>query len=421
MADWIPFVSQAKSLVQFISGDSEGARQTQVNFSKQCVLVSQVRSAVEVFTDGHEAARETQLEFVHVLSGVANGIPVCGHAKGIVHYICGDRQGGDDAMKAATRTAGALAGGALGFAAGGPPGAVACGIAGATIVDGITTGVESKLHGQLKANGILKEVSDLVDNPTDAGKWFDTAFTLVADGTTGYLGMKATEELPTAGAFRSFQCKRNALIDNVGKTAAGDLIEAGRRMKQVRNTYKILDNDGNHVISLVKDKKTGKIYEGHNQNIRTLCKKKVNRGEIVLENADRIYDYPGGKKAQTNFQLENPDIERVLPTRKPTSCAEHAAYDQYCKENPHADPHNSWVITAKYNKGGDITAIKRCENCMAFKNRMGAAPGDIVPGFKIPEESGLQPETFVARACKKTECSICGSVLHVTNKSKKNK
>ena len=46
--DSVPVVSQTKSLVQAISGDTEGARKTQENFSRQCPVVSQTRSLVEV-------------------------------------------------------------------------------------------------------------------------------------------------------------------------------------------------------------------------------------------------------------------------------------------------------------------------------------------------------------------------------------
>ena len=43
--DSIPVVSQAKSLVQVIQGDTEGARATQENFLETGVLVSQAYSA----------------------------------------------------------------------------------------------------------------------------------------------------------------------------------------------------------------------------------------------------------------------------------------------------------------------------------------------------------------------------------------
>ena len=102
-ADSIPVVSQTKSLVQAIGGDTEGARRTQENFSRQCPVVSQTRSLVEASMGDVDAARETQKEFVQGASNFADKVPVVGHIKGGIHYACGDKEGGDKAMMHATR------------------------------------------------------------------------------------------------------------------------------------------------------------------------------------------------------------------------------------------------------------------------------------------------------------------------------
>ena len=182
MADWIPIVSQVKSLVQVIGGDAEGARRTQENFSKQCPVVSQVRSAVEAIGGDEEAARKTQMEFVHNVSNFADGVPGVGHVKGAIHYAAGDTAGGDNAMKAASRTTGAIVGGAGGLIVGGPVGAVAGGIAGAATVDGITTGIDSAVHKEYRPAGYVDQVTKLVEDPKNPGTWFDTAFMGIADG-----------------------------------------------------------------------------------------------------------------------------------------------------------------------------------------------------------------------------------------------
>ena len=77
---------------------------------------------------------------------IADATPVVGHAKGGIHYAFGDRQGGDKAMKAASRTVGVIGGGFAG-AAGGPAGAIAGGVAGGAAMDGIITGADSAVHG----------------------------------------------------------------------------------------------------------------------------------------------------------------------------------------------------------------------------------------------------------------------------------
>ena len=58
MVDWIPVVSQVKSLVQVIAGDVAGAKETQDNFSRQCPIVAPMRAAVEGLSGGHPGSRE---------------------------------------------------------------------------------------------------------------------------------------------------------------------------------------------------------------------------------------------------------------------------------------------------------------------------------------------------------------------------
>jgi hypothetical protein len=58
-------VSQVKSAVQVIAGDTKEARETQENFSHGCSVVSQVRSAVEAIGGNAEAALKTQKYFVN--------------------------------------------------------------------------------------------------------------------------------------------------------------------------------------------------------------------------------------------------------------------------------------------------------------------------------------------------------------------
>jgi hypothetical protein len=104
--DWIPILSQAKSLVQAACGDVEGARETQGNFLKTCPIVSQGTSLVQSISGDKEGAMETQKAFGKTISGVANGIPIVGHVKGVIHYALGDNDGGDLAIKCSTRSIG---------------------------------------------------------------------------------------------------------------------------------------------------------------------------------------------------------------------------------------------------------------------------------------------------------------------------
>ena len=122
--DSLPLISQAKSAVQ------AAARETQWKFLDTCPVFSQGKSFYHWCEGDDEAARETQLKFVKGVGDFVNGVPVVGHVKGGIHYACGDKDGGDNAMKAASRTVGVVGGGVVGGLAGGPVGAIAGGIAG---------------------------------------------------------------------------------------------------------------------------------------------------------------------------------------------------------------------------------------------------------------------------------------------------
>lgn len=71
--DSLPLFSQAKSLVQVIGGDVEGARRTQENFSRRCPVVSQARSAIEAAAGNSAAAESTQREFLGHLGETVAG------------------------------------------------------------------------------------------------------------------------------------------------------------------------------------------------------------------------------------------------------------------------------------------------------------------------------------------------------------
>ena len=80
--DWIPGFAQLKSLGQLVTGDAEGAAQTQKNFFRECPGVSQVTSVAQLAAGDADGALETQKRCFGTVNNVANGIPVVGHVKG---------------------------------------------------------------------------------------------------------------------------------------------------------------------------------------------------------------------------------------------------------------------------------------------------------------------------------------------------
>ena len=156
-------------------------------------------------------------KLVEVGDGVLNGVPVVGHIKGGIHYACGDKDGGDQAMKAASRTTGVLGGGAVGIL-GGPAGMIAGGVAGGNFqkisknfkkflncqklgaaMDGITTGVESKVKGKYTPSGQIASWTNLVnaDNPKAVvGGIVQVVMTPVGDAFAGRGGRKGHKKGP---------------------------------------------------------------------------------------------------------------------------------------------------------------------------------------------------------------------------------
>lgn len=90
--DWIPVVSQTKSLVQACQGNMEGARQTQENFSKRCPVVSQSRSAAEALMGDTKAALKTQDEFSRLT-------PVISQCRSAVEASMGDFKAAEKTQK----------------------------------------------------------------------------------------------------------------------------------------------------------------------------------------------------------------------------------------------------------------------------------------------------------------------------------
>ncbi|XP_071125049.1 uncharacterized protein [Mytilus edulis] len=186
MSDWIPLVAQVKSIVQISAGDEEGAKQTQETFAKRCPIVSQTVSVYQAFNGDMVGAKETQMEFLGMINDTVNSIPIVGHAKGMVHYVAGDKMGGDEAMKSASHTTGTIGGGIAGFGLLGPIGAIAGGITGGAIMDATITTADTLIHDEDRPYGYFNQIKQIKEKPGDAGQWVDMATSLALDGLAGH-------------------------------------------------------------------------------------------------------------------------------------------------------------------------------------------------------------------------------------------
>lgn len=223
--NWIPGVSQVKSAFQLVCGDVEGAAKTQKDFLQECPLVSQVTSTVQVITGNPSGALETQKKCGKMLLRTADGIPVVGHAKGIVHYAFGDTEGGDLALKSATRTTSTMAAGAGGFLVGGPVGAIVGGIAGGAAFDSTCTAVDSIKHKEFRPSGYYAAVTNIVKNP-NSGDLFDTLMMPVGDGLSGYSGGRLASKFKCTTSNSAGTSSGNS----GGKPPTADALAKGRKI-----------------------------------------------------------------------------------------------------------------------------------------------------------------------------------------------
>jgi hypothetical protein len=162
--DSFPVISQAKSLVQVIAGDAEGARRTQNNFlyKNTFPVLSQVCSLGHVIAGDTKEAGNVQKHFAKDMMRALDSIPISGHINGGIHHAMGDHEVGNEAFKASSRSSGVVLGGLGGFAVGGPVGAVIGGIAGGAAADGIITGAEYAANGEdAKPYGYVKRIIDI--------------------------------------------------------------------------------------------------------------------------------------------------------------------------------------------------------------------------------------------------------------------
>jgi len=169
------------------------------------VTAGQVDALNEAVVDLSEqtvkSGAKTCTEVATTANDLADSVPVVGHIKGAGHYLCGDKEGGDKAMKSASRTTGVIVGAGVGIA-GGPAAMVAGGIAGGAAMDGITTGVESGLNGKYTPSGQIEawtrvakaeNSEELIDGIVDG------VTAPVSDGMLGYAAgktMKGPKPVP---------------------------------------------------------------------------------------------------------------------------------------------------------------------------------------------------------------------------------
>ncbi|XP_041081197.1 uncharacterized protein LOC121298252 isoform X2 [Polyodon spathula] len=359
--DGIPVLSQLKSFVQWSTGDSKGAEKTQNNFLKLCPVVSQGTSAIQAIMGDNEGARKTQMEFLEGVNGMVNSVPVVGHAKGVFHYICGDKECGDDAMKAASHTTAVIGGGVGGFLMGGPVGAALLGAVGGALMDEVISVGEIAVNGEnAKPYGFVDNVFRIVKDPKNGGNYVDLTGAIVLDGMAGYAAGQGI------GKKIEYKLDKTKLAKSVGKDAANQIIDAGEKMRDIHAKNNIKQSKP-HVLTKVTDLETGKTFEGHNKQIRQAIK---NKNHMT--------------NGSSELQKRVPDARKVI-SRNPTACAEHQAYNGLYAERPNASPAEIRGVSVKmHNKLKRPVTVARCVNCKEFDSAMGSVPTDLLSETPVP-------------------------------------
>jgi len=118
-----------------------------------------------------------------------NGNPVTGYVKGLVHYLCDDDAGGEDALLSATRSVAVVGAGTLGFLTAGPPGAMIGGACGGVLMDLLLTG-GSALRGKYDLFGYCALCYNIYnfDVSEKSGPIFDLCVVTFFDAIAGYGG-----------------------------------------------------------------------------------------------------------------------------------------------------------------------------------------------------------------------------------------
>lgn len=191
MVDWIPVVSQIKSLFKLIFGDPRGALKTQQNFIAKCPVVAHFVALEAYFLAGlcynpcfekdclMEFAERCLIGGTRTACNIIDYVPVVGHVKGLFCYLLQDVDGANRAVICASRTLIVWCfSGATGILAG--PAAscfFACGIG--VALDGIHAVAHGLECGQAGV-WVLSERWEL-------GTCFDVTIGFLGDALNGYV------------------------------------------------------------------------------------------------------------------------------------------------------------------------------------------------------------------------------------------
>ncbi|XP_063851226.1 uncharacterized protein LOC135094787 isoform X1 [Scylla paramamosain] len=175
MAKFLPIIGEIYTTIESgilittagaakVCGDDKVARQlansagkSWKEYSETNVLAAPINMVVHENKRDYKKVKELEDSYLSAASSCADGIPVVGHVKGVVHYAMGDVDKGNRSMEASTRGvavlgAGIVTGGLGAGVAAGAAAGIGAGVAydaTATIVDDAVNGEGATLHGSI--------------------------------------------------------------------------------------------------------------------------------------------------------------------------------------------------------------------------------------------------------------------------------
>ncbi|MPC37322.1 hypothetical protein E2C01_030796 [Portunus trituberculatus] len=391
MAKFLPIIGEAYTTVESgiligcagvfkVFGDDKAASEfvdcagkSWREYSETSALAAPINAIIHDSKGHHKKAMKIRDSYLNAASSCADGIPVVGHAKGLVHYAMGDVQKGHKSMEASTRNVAVLGAGLAtgGLGAGVAIGAVAGISAGvaydatATIVDDAVNGEDSTLHGSIAL---------IRPDRMNPNELVGVLIGIVGDGLTGAGGAEWGKNIrikrSLQNAYKNSQDLRQTGIDH--KTATKLTMEAAEASKKAKGALK---KQVKYATSEVVDSATGQKGVGHsgryNKQMRMENYESFGYKSKTAAKKAKVYGEP------SHLQTRYENVQQVN-SKPQAACAEHPAFDQMANKNPNYNPRNVTTATVYKNKNNFSTA-QRCKNCHAYGPGMGNVVTDCIP------------------------------------------
>ena len=338
------------------------------------LIAAPINLAVQENKGNRAEVRRLEQKFGNAASAVADGLPVVGHVKGVVHYAMGDKQKGHQSMESASRTTLVLGAGALtgGLGAGVALGAGA-GVGTGLAYDGTTTLIDkavSKDPNTANNRGIFA----LANKDVTPNEVFGALVTPIGDGLTGAGGAKLGKNIRARVNGQS--ALKNTFKEIKVADPKGATKQTMNAAKAGRKAQNLLKKNDLVVTSQAVDGASGKSGVGQNGNYRNA---------IAKQNGQPKTNYKT-TASKSHLQTTYPEV-KPDPSVKwgQSNCAEHAAFDQLSDCAPNYKPENVTTATVKTLRSGLAVTMERCGNCKNFIRGMGRVVTDMIPnGTSVP-------------------------------------